>query len=132
MANLNATLTLTGTAADLGSTLSLEVVDALLIASPTVGVSIKTATTGATVILPDSNTKRYVYIKHKGLNAAGGSSGSDKLLIESVADGVTDIIMQLEAEEFAFLPYYANESCKLQVKTTGNTAQFEYAFWTRA
>ena len=73
MADLKATLTLTGTAADLGSTLSLSVTDTVSVVSPTVGVSIKSATTTGddTIIVPNVDSTKYVYIKHTGLNSAG-------------------------------------------------------------
>jgi hypothetical protein len=131
MADLKATLTLTGTAADLGSTLSLSVTDTGSVVSPTVGVSIKSATTtgASTVIVPNVDSTKYVYIKHTGLNSAGGSSGADQVKVET-ADG-TEII-RLSKEEFAFFPYYGGAACKLQLEATANTVQVEYAYFTRA
>jgi len=129
MATLNATLTLASS--DISSdTLSMTVTDSLTVVSPIVNISKITATTtGAdNIIVPNVNSPRYVYIKHLGLNSAGSTSGTDKVVVET-ADGTQ--ILELKIEEFAFFPFYAGGAGKLQLQTSANTVQVEYAFFTR-
>ena len=129
MATLNATLTLSST--DVSSdTLSMTVTDSLTVVSPIVNISKITATTtgGDNIIVPNVDSPRYVYIKHLGLNSAGSSSGTDKVVVET-ADGTQ--ILELKIEEFAFFPFYAGGAGKLQLQTSANTVQVEYAFFTR-
>tara|TARA_R100000995_G_C3440776_1_gene103217 strand:+ start:109 stop:501 length:393 start_codon:yes stop_codon:yes gene_type:complete len=129
MATLNATLTLASS--DISSdTLSMTVTDSLTVVSPIVNISKITATTtgGDNIIVPNVDSPRYVYIKHLGLNSAGSSSGTDKVVVET-ADGTQ--ILELKIEEFAFFPFYAGGAGKLQLQTSANTVQVEYAFFTR-
>lgn len=129
MATLNATLTLAST--DLSSdTLSMTVTNSLTAVSPIVNISKITATTtgGDNIIVPNVDSPRYVYIKHTGLNSAGSTSGTDKVVVET-ADGTQ--IMELKITEFAFFPFYAGGAGKLQLQTSANTVQVEYAFFTR-
>ena len=129
MATLNATLTLAST--DLSSdTLSMTVTDSLTVVSPIVNISKITATTtgGDSIIVPNVDSPRYVYLKHTGLNSAGSTSGTDKVVVET-ADGTQ--IMELKITEFAFFPFYAGGAGKLQLQTSANTVQVEYAFFTR-
>tara|TARA_R100001163_G_C4941122_1_gene112913 strand:- start:217 stop:609 length:393 start_codon:yes stop_codon:yes gene_type:complete len=129
MATLNATLTLAST--DISSdSLSMTVTDSLTVVSPIVNISKITATTtgGDNIIVPNVDSPRYVYIKHLGLNSAGSSSGTDKVVVET-ADGTQ--ILELKIEEFAFFPFYAGGAGKLQLQTSANTVQVEYAFFTR-
>jgi hypothetical protein len=130
MAILTPRLTLSGSAADLGAALSLSVDDSLTIDEPFVGVSRITATTtgGNSIILPNVDAPRYVYIKHTGLNQAGSSSGADKVKVET-ADGTS--IMELKLGEFAFFPHYAGGAGLIQLETSANTVQVEYAYFTR-
>jgi len=69
-----------------------------------------------------------VYIKHTGLNQAGSSSGADKVKVET-ADGTS--IMELQSGEFAFFPHYAGGAGLIQLETSANTCQVEYAYFTR-
>ena len=129
MATLNATLTLASS--DISSdTLSMTVTDSLTVVSPIVNISTITATTtgGDNIIVPNVDSPRYVYLKHTGLNSAGSSSGTDKVVVET-ADGTQ--ILELKIEEFAFFPFYAGGAGKLQLQTSANTVQVEYAFFTR-
>ena len=129
MATLNTTLTLAST--DVSSdTLSMTVTDSLTTVAPSVGISTITSTTtgNASIILPSVDATRYVYVKHLGLNSAGGSSGSDQVKVET-ADG-TEII-RLSKDEFAFFPHYAGGAGLLQLEATANTVQVEYAYFTR-
>tara|TARA_R100000458_G_C8156187_1_gene162068 strand:+ start:77 stop:469 length:393 start_codon:yes stop_codon:yes gene_type:complete len=129
MATLSTTLTLSST--DISSdTLSMTVTDSLTVVSPIVNISKVTATTtgGDTIIVPNVDSPRYVYIKHLGLNSAGSSSGTDKVVVET-ADGTQ--ILELKIDEFAFFPFYAGSAGKLQLQTSANTVQVEYAYFTR-
>ena len=129
MATLTPTLTLTSS--DISSdSLSLSVTDSLTVVSPIVNISTITATTtgGNNIIVPSLDSPRYVYLKHTGLNSAGSSSGTDKVHVET-ADSAT--IMELKIGEFAFFPYYAEGAGLLQLETSANTVQVEYAFFTR-
>tara|TARA_Y100000593_G_C4067196_1_gene217325 strand:- start:9 stop:404 length:396 start_codon:yes stop_codon:yes gene_type:complete len=131
MATLKPALTITGTAVDFGNALALSVSKSLTIDEPFVGISRITATTtgGDSLIVPNVNSAKYVYLKHTGLNSAGSSSGTDKVKVET-ADGTS--IMELKSGEFAFFPYFAGGACKLQLEADANTVQVEYAYFTRA
>ncbi len=131
MATLTPKLTLTGTAADFGNAISLSVTDNMTVAEPFVGFSRITATTtgGDSIIAPSVDATRYVYIKHTGLNSAGGSSGADQIKVET-ADGTE--IMRISKDEFAFFPHHAGGAGLLQLEATANTVQVEYAYFTRA
>ena len=129
MATVTPTLTLTSS--DVSSdTLSLSVTDTLTVVSPIVNISTITATTtgGDNIIVPNLDSPRYVYLKHTGLNSAGSSSGTDKVDVET-ADGTK--VLELKIGEFAFFPFYAGGAGKLQLQTSANTVQVEYAYFTR-
>ena len=133
MATLTPTLSLSSAAGTTGvstDTLSFSVTTGLTVVSPIINISKVTATTtGAdSIIVPSVDSPRYVYIKHLGLNSAGSSSGTDKVVVET-ADGTQ--IMELKIDEFAFFPYYAGGAGLLQLQTSANTVQVEYAFFTR-
>tara|TARA_R110000824_G_scaffold381489_1_gene574218 strand:+ start:503 stop:895 length:393 start_codon:yes stop_codon:yes gene_type:complete len=129
MATLTTTLTLASTTAT-SDILSMTVTDDLTVVSPIINISKITATTtgGDTIIVPNLDSPRYVYLKHTGLNSAGSSSGSDKVVVET-ADGTQ--IFELKLGEFAFFPFYAGGAGKLQLQTSANTVQVEYAYFTR-
>lgn len=130
MATLKATLSLSST--DVSSdVLSFSVTDAASVTAPLENMSRITATTvgNASIILPSVDATRYVYIKHLGLNAAGGSSGADQVKVET-ADGTE--IMRISKDEWAFFPHYAGGAGLIQLETTANTVQVEYAYFTRS
>lgn len=131
MATLTAAVTLTSAADQVSSdALSFTVTDSLTVVSPIVNVSKITATTtgGDNIIVPNLDSPRYVYLKHTGLNSAGSGSGADKVVVET-ADGTQ--IIELKLGEFAFFPFYAGGAGKLQLQTSANTVQVEYAYFTR-
>ncbi len=130
MATLTPKLTLTGTAADFGAALSLSASTGLTVDEPFVGISRITATTtgGDSIIVPSVNSPKYVYIKHTGLKADGSANNTDKVKVET-ADGTA--ILELKKDEFAFFPYYSQGACLLQLETSANTVQVEYAYFTR-
>ena len=130
MASLKATLSLSSS--DVSSdSLSFSVTDTATVEAPMENVARITATTtgGASIIAPSVDAVRYIYIKHLGLNSAGGSSGADQVKVET-ADGAQ--IMLLSKDEFAFFPHYAAGAGLLQLQASANTVQVEYAFYTRS
>jgi len=130
MATLTSTLTLAST--DVSSdALSFSVTDGASVTAPSENVSrITTTTTGGnSIIAPSVDAVRYIYIKHLGLNSAGGSSGADQVKVET-ADGTE--IMRISKDEFAFFPHYAGGAGLIQLEATANTVQVEYAYFTRA
>ena len=129
MATLTPKLTLTSSDAS-SDALSMTVSDDLTVVSPIINISKITATTtgGDNIIVPNLDSPRYVYLKHTGLNSAGTSSGTDKVVVET-ADGTQ--ILELKIGEFAFFPFYVGGAGKLQLQTSANTVQVEYAYFTR-
>jgi len=130
MAQLTSTLTLASTTVS-SDTLSFSVTDTANVNSPLENMSRITAdnTGGNSIILPSVDATRYVYIKHLGLNSAGGDSGADQVKVET-ADGTE--IMRISKNEFAFFPHHAGGAGLLQLETTANTVQVEYAYYTRS
>ena len=130
MAQLTSTLTLAS--ADVSSdALSFSVTDTANVNAPIENVARITATTtgGSSIIAPNTDAVRYIYIKHLGLNSAGGDSGADQIKVET-ADGTE--IMRISKDEFAFFPHYAGGAGIIQLEATANTVQVEYAYFTRA
>ena len=130
MASLKSTLSLSST--DVSSdALSFSVTDTASVTAPIENVSRITvdATGGNNIILPNVDATRYVYIKHLGLNSAGGSSGADQVKVET-ADNTE--IMRISKDEFAFFPHHAGGAGLIQLEATNNTVQVEYAYYTRA
>ena len=129
MATLSTSLTLSSTDATSDS-LNFTVTDSLTVVSPIVNISKITATTtgGDSIIVPSLDSPRYVYLHHTGLNAAGSSSGTDKVVVETTGDVQ---IMELKINEFAFFPFYKGSADLLQLQASANTVQVEYAFFTR-
>ena len=130
MAQLTSTLTLASTTVS-SAALSFSVTDTANVNAPIENVARITATTtgNASIILPSVNATRYVYIKHLGLNSAGGDSGADQVKVET-ADGTE--IMRISKDEFAFFPHYAGGAGIIQLEATANTVQVEYAYFTRS
>mgnify|MGYP003138014650 CR=1 len=130
MAQLTSTLTLASTTVS-SDALSFSVTDTANVNAPLENMSRITATTtgNASIILPSIDATRYVYIKHLGLNSAGGDSGADQVKVET-ADGTE--IMRISKNEFAFFPHHAGGAGLLQLETTANTVQVEYAYYTRS
>ena len=129
MASLKGTLSLSST--DVSSdALSFSVTDTATVVAPIANIARITATTtgGASIIAPNIDAVRYIYIKHLGINSAGGSSGADQIKVET-ADGTE--IMRISKDEFAFFPHYAGGAGLIQLEATANTVQVEYAYFTR-
>ena len=130
MAQLTSTLTLSSTTVS-SDALSFSVTDTANVTAPSENISRITIDTtgGNSIILPSVNATRYVYIKHLGLNSAGGDSGADQVKVET-ADGTE--IMRISKDEFAFFPHYAGGAGIIQLEATANTVQVEYAYFTRS
>jgi|2_EtaG_2_1085320.scaffolds.fasta_scaffold00692_29 hypothetical protein len=133
MATLKPALSLTMEYSSTGVTTGeflINISDELSTAIPNVNLSTVTVTTtgGDNVIVPSVDSCKYVYVKHKGINAAGDSSGTDKVRVET-ADGTQ--IAELQSGEFMFFPYYGGGACKIQLEASANTCQAEYGYWTR-
>ena len=129
MATLTSTLTLSST--DVSSdTLSFSVTDGATVVAPIENVARITATTtgNASIIAPNTDAVRYIYIKHLGLNSAGGSSGADQIKVET-ADGTE--IMRISKDEFAFFPHYAGGAGLIQLEASAGTVIAEYGYWTK-
>ena len=129
MAQLTSTLTLASTTVS-SDALSFSVTDTANVTAPSENISRITidGTGGNNIILPSVNATRYVYIKHLGLNSAGGAS-SDQIKVET-ADGTE--IMRISKDEFAFFPHHAGGAGLLQLEATSGTIQVEYAYYTRS
>tara|TARA_R100000700_G_C3052703_1_gene71251 strand:+ start:40 stop:465 length:426 start_codon:yes stop_codon:yes gene_type:complete len=137
--SLKPTLTLTSTSGASGvsedSSLALSVADTLTVTDPMIGISrVQCTTTGGdTIILPNTTTTRYVYIKNTGLTGADASDTAE------IASGVTvkveladnTRIVDLSADEFCFFPYNAEGSGYLQLEASADTVVVEYGYWTK-
>lgn len=136
MATLTPTFTLSSTAGSNGvsenATLALSVADSLTVTDPSVGISrIACTTTGSeTIILPDSDAKRWVYIKNTGLDATDAAIASG-VTIKIEIDCDTRI-MDLGADEFCFFPHRAETSGLIQLEASAGTVVAEYGYWTTA
>jgi len=143
MASLKPTLLLQSTAGTTGisedSSLILSVTDDLTVTDPSIGISRVACTTtgGATVILPSSDTTRYVYIKNTGLDADDAATTAH-LKVETGDDAR---VIDLAPDEFCFLPHHAEGAGTLQLEAAallpdGVTASSltivaEYGYWTK-
>jgi len=131
MAVLKPTLTLTGTADDLGTTLSLSETPTggeSTIVAPMIGVSKMVApASGSTEenIVPSGTDNQYTYIKHTGFQADGTTATTNQL---SVLFGAVDCI-RLKAGEFAFFPCKSDVLVNVE-SSSSHAIQVEYAYWT--
>jgi hypothetical protein len=132
--SLKPTLTLESNSGSTGvsedSTLSLSVTDTLTVTDPMMGISriACTATGNETIILPDLDTTRYVYIKNTGLDASDTAT-TDTVKVETANN---TRIINLSADEFCFFPHKAENSGLIQLEASANTVVVEYGYWTKA
>jgi len=132
--SLKPTLTLESNSGSTGvsedSTLSLSVTDTLTVTDPMMGISriACTATGNETIILPDLDTTRYVYIKNTGA-AASDTANTDTVKVETANN---TRIINLSADEFCFFPHKAENSGLIQLEASANTVVVEYGYWTKA
>ena len=132
--SLKPTLTLESNSGSTGvsedSSLSLSVTDTLTVTDPMMGISrvACTATGNETIILPDLDSTRYVYIKNTGLDASDTAT-TDTVKVETANN---TRIINLSADEFCFFPHKAENSGLIQLEASANTVVVEYGYWTKA
>lgn len=109
--------------------LSLNVLDSLNVTDPFIGPSkVACTTTGNdTIILPDLDVIRYVYIKNTGKDADDASTSST-IRVE-IADNTR--IIELASGEFCFLPHKTEAAGGLRLEASSGTVIAEYAYWTK-
>ena len=132
------TLTLESTGVTTGvsedSSLSLSVTTAstngLTVTDPMIGISrvACTVTGNETIILPDLDTTRYIYIKNTGLDAA--DEATTATIKVEIANNTR--IIDLGADEFCFFPHKAENSGLIQLEASTGTVIAEYGYWTKA
>jgi len=133
MASLKPTLTITGTAADLGTTLSLSETPtggSLTVTTPIVGVSKVIASATPVNIIPAGTSVTYLYIKHSG--TTDGSTATAQLV--DVENSDDEAFARLGAGEFLFMPFnHAGVSVGVQLQVNhASNVEMEYAYWTKA
>jgi hypothetical protein len=132
--SLKPTLTLESTGGATGvsedSTLSLSVAGTLTVTDPTIGISrvACTVTGNDTIILPDADVVRYLYIKNTGLDASDVATTATVRV--EIADNTR--IIELGAEEFCFLPHKTEASGGIRLEASADTVIAEYGYWTKA
>ena len=133
MASLKPTLLLQSTAGTTGisedSSLILSVTDDLTVTDPSIGISrVACTTTGNdTIILPDADVIRYVYIKNTGLDASDVATTAT--IIVEIADNTR--IIELGQDEFCFFPHKTEASGGIRLEASANTVIAEYGYWTK-
>ena len=134
MATLTPTLTITGTAADFGTALSLSETVNLTVVAPMRGPSqiVATATPGDTTIKPASTGIAYLYVKHSG--TTDGSVATVRQVDVEFTTG--EAIARLSADEFLFMPvHHAEENVgvnlHVQHASPSDVVQMEYSFFTK-
>ena len=128
MATLTPTLTLSSTDA-LSDTLNFTVTDSLTVTSPNINLAKVTATTtgSASIILPSLDARRYLYLKHTGVDSVGDVTANDL----KVEEGDDNWFARLAPGEWMFLPLNAEPNQLIQLETTGGTVVAEYGYWTK-
>jgi len=120
MADLKPTLTLTGTQADLGATLSLSVDDTLSVTSPMQGVSKKTITTADDQeLVATAGGVKYFYAKN--------TDTTNFVILQTVA---SQQYARLSPGEFCFFPI--NDGNGLEARADTASCVIEFAYWTKA
>jgi|TARA_Y100000310_G_C20446966_1_gene698885 hypothetical protein len=128
MATLTPTLTLDSSDATT-DVLAFSVTDSLTVAAPIVGMSKITVTTtgSASIILPSLDARRYLYLKHTGVDSSGDTTTNDI----KVEEGDDNWFSRLAPGEWLFVPLNAEPNQLIQLETTGGTVVCEYAYWTK-
>ena len=129
MATLTPTLTLSSADATVDN-LSFTVTDTLTVKHPHVGLSKVSATTtgGDTVIVPSVDVRRFLFVRHTGVD----TSGSDVTTTLKVEEGDGNWFSLLSPGEFLWVPINANGAQAIQLEASGGTIVAEYAYWTKA
>ena len=146
MATLTPTLTITSTDCH-SDELSLSTSLGLTVTAPSAGISkLSTAANplgaGAGILIAeaDATATTFVYVKHLGLLASDGTTGShasNDYIRLSNADGDHDFI-KLQPNEFAFFPLLEFDGSDggvepggLKVEAGSAAVMIEYGYWTR-
>jgi len=157
MGTLTSKLTLTGSSADYGAAVALSVTKALTVQKPFVGLSKVVIDTEAThdsaqgilnTVLPSVDARRYLYIKHNGIDSTGATTTADLLVMnfEGEASGNGTQIMSLKTGEWAFFPYdngtadplnadggvSDDDDNALVLQASTGTIEVEYSYYTVA
>ena len=130
MGKLTSKLTLTGSAADYGAAIALTVSKDLTVQKPFVGISKEVVTTtGAShKLFENIDARRFVYVKHTGVDSAGASTAAD-LHVETYTDNASgeQAIMVLKSGEWAFFPWDGGNA--IVAASTAGTPFLEYAIF---
>ena len=128
MATLTPTLTLASTDST-SDDLSFSVTDTLTVTDPHVGMSkvACTITGSATIIGPEIDTVKYIFIRNTGVDAAD-SSTANTVLVEDT-DNVQ--IAVLASGEWLFMPHSKGVAKGVQLQANAATVVVEYAYWTK-
>lgn len=149
MGTLTSKLTLTGSSSDYGAAIALSVTKALTVQKPFVGISkvvVDTTTDHDSAqgvlntVLPSVDARRYLYIKHNGIDSTGAATTANLLVKnfegELAADGTQ--IMSLKTGEWAFFPYdngqdpSGGDENALVLQASTGTIEVEYSYYTVA
>tara|TARA_Y100000593_G_C4266190_1_gene314924 strand:+ start:873 stop:1307 length:435 start_codon:yes stop_codon:yes gene_type:complete len=143
MGSLTTKLTLAGTAADYGAAINLATSKILTVQKPFEGISREVVTTtGANhKILPNVDARRFVYVKHTGVDTTGAATTAD-LHVETYTDNASgeQAIMVLKTGEFAFFPFdnaiaspdAGGDDNVVQLQASSGTIVAEYSYYTVA
>ena len=145
MATTTPTLTLASTDA-FSDALSFSTTIDLTTTSPSAGVTrVSTGDNpfgeGAGVIIPESTSQYFVYVKHLGVLASDGttaSHASDDFVTLNDVDGTAGLVIKLQPNEFAFFPMKEGDGSAgsggdggLKVTAGSAAVMIEYAYFAR-
>jgi hypothetical protein len=131
MGTLTSKLTLSGSAADYGVAVGLSISKALTIQKPFVGISkeVVTTTGGDHIVIPSTDARRFIYIKHTGVDLSGAVTTAD-LNIE-FADNTR--LGVLKTGEFLWFPLDdTSGATAVQLEAGSGTIVAEYSYYTVA
>ena len=129
MATLTPTLSLVDTTS-YSDELNFSVTDSLTVTSPSQSLTLVTVTTtGAdTVIVPNLDARRFLFLRHTGVDS-GGSTVTTDIKVE---EGDENWFARVGPGEWMFVPLNAEPNQLIQLETTGGTVVAEYGYWTKA
>jgi hypothetical protein len=145
MATTTPTLTLASTDA-FSDPLSFSTTIDLTTTSPSAGITrVSTAENpfgeGAGVIIPESTSQYFVYVKHLGVLASDGttaSHASSDFVTLSDVNGTGGVVIKLQPSEFAFFPMKEGDGSDdgsgdggLKVTAGSAAVMIEYAYFAR-
>jgi hypothetical protein len=146
MATTTPTLTIASTDA-FSDPLSFSTTINLTTASPSAGITrVSTAENpfgeGAGVIIPESTSQYFVYVKHLGVLASDGTTptttSDGNFVTLSDVDGTAGLTIKLQPSEFAFFPMKEGDGSAgsggdggLKVTAASAAVMIEYAYFAR-